>query len=253
MALSKLAPVVLLFGVSTASCDRAHDLIEPEARTEEEPSSRNARPKKGAKPGLPPHPSLRAPDPQVPPRSTSSAPNAPPPNPWDVAWVPARLRSTNGKAGRLSKLIVYGRTSLGHQMPARVIVELQSPEKALDFDKLTFAERELTSREPVKLHGEPPSPDALARIGWDEDDLDFAAIAKMVEDAPMRAGLSDGKVSHVLCERPIPFSCELQCRVMVTGERRDAVVDYDGKGAPWKESFPWISNKNPCRDLHKPL
>ena len=56
------------------------------------------------------------------------------------------------------------------------------------------------------------------------------AVPKLVKAAPEKAQMPEAKVTRVLLRRNLPESMDIQFRVFLTDERRDAHVDADKDG-----------------------
>jgi len=104
-----------------------------------------------------------------------------------------------------------------------------------EIDVSLFRDASLVRRERRAGFGGPPELAAgLDAMMWDERDLDFAALEAMAADAPSRAGVPDGNTLYIKCARSMIMSCAVKCTVAVSGDGRDALVELDGKGRPWK-------------------
>jgi hypothetical protein len=62
------------------------------------------------------------------------------------------------------------------------------------------------------------------------DSAKVLAIPKLVKDAQARANIPEGSVARVLLKRNLPDAMDVQFRVFVTSQRRDAIVDADQNG-----------------------
>jgi len=56
------------------------------------------------------------------------------------------------------------------------------------------------------------------------------ALPKLVRDAQAKANIPEGNVVRVLLKRNLPESMDIQFRVFVTSQRRDAYLDADQQG-----------------------
>jgi hypothetical protein len=62
------------------------------------------------------------------------------------------------------------------------------------------------------------------------DSVKVVTIPKLVKDAQARANIPEGSVARVLLKRNLPDAMDVQFRVFVTSQRRDATVDADANG-----------------------
>lgn len=82
----------------------------------------------------------------------------------------------------------------------------------------------------------PPVPVKLLGTGRLEDNLfpldaaKIEAIPKVAQGAQAKANIPEGVVSRVLLKRNLPESMDIQFRVFVTSQRRDAYLDADQSG-----------------------
>ena len=65
---------------------------------------------------------------------------------------------------------------------------------------------------------------------FDLKEVDFAKLPKMIQEAPEKCEVPDGKVTHLIIKRPLPFSNKTSIRVYVNGERRDGNMEYNLDG-----------------------
>ncbi len=82
----------------------------------------------------------------------------------------------------------------------------------------------------------PPVPVKLLGTGKLEDNLfplsaaKIAAVPRLAHDAKAKANIPEGLVSRILLKRNLPESMDIQFRVFVTSQRRDAYFDADQTG-----------------------
>jgi hypothetical protein len=79
---------------------------------------------------------------------------------------------------------------------------------------------------PVKLIGTGKLDDNLFPL----DAAKVDAIPKIVREARTKANIPEGNVVRVLLKRNLPESMDIQFRVFVTSQRRDAYLDADQQG-----------------------
>lgn len=79
---------------------------------------------------------------------------------------------------------------------------------------------------PVKLIGTGKLDDNLFPL----DAAKVDAIPKLVRAAQAKANIPEGSVVRVLLKRNLPESMDIQFRVFVTSQRRDAYLDADQQG-----------------------
>jgi hypothetical protein len=118
------------------------------------------------------------------------------------------------------KLLIY---------PTRVTVSVQDPQKKENVDEYVLQGESIAPPTPVQLYGG-DDPGALERNLFDLASLDFAKIPAMIADTKQRLPLEGAKVSHVFCERALPFRQDVICRVHLSGTRKSGMVEYDLQG-----------------------
>jgi len=191
------------------------------------------------------------------PLPSPSAPAAPaagpelPTRPWDLTWLPVKLQMPDGKPGRILDLSVTSlETVPGEAFQTEVAVLGARSDSPDELDVSLFSGGELVRRERAAGLGGPQVTAGLDMMMWDERDLDFAAIEKMAADAPARVGTPHATTSAVKCARSMMLSCAVKCTVVVSGAGRDALVEFDGKGGPWKLPLVPMSD---CPELQLPV
>jgi len=133
---------------------------------------------------------------------------------------------------------------------ARALTELRkhvpSPIEALSLlvysDRLVLQARDPAARNNVMQYivrngrATDPIPVKLIGTGKLDDNLfpfDAAkvdAIPRLVREAQSKANIPEGNVVRVLLKRNLPESMDIQFRVFVTSQRRDAYFDADQQG-----------------------
>jgi hypothetical protein len=109
--------------------------------------------------------------------------------------------------------------------PEYLFGEVQNPDVLENVDQYQWR-NELGPPEPVRLRGNEDLESSL----FSADEVNWSAISRLVAAAPEALNIGDGVVSHVIVQRPIPFSTEISIRVFVTGDRNSGFVDADADG-----------------------
>lgn len=118
---------------------------------------------------------------------------------------------------RVLKMVIY---------PEYVIGDVQDPAIPENVDQYLWRGG-LEGPDPVRLLGV----DDLEAALYSADEMDWSVIAPVVAGAPAAVQIPDGEVTHVIVERPLPFSADVRMRVFVVGERDSGFVDADATGA----------------------
>jgi hypothetical protein len=105
---------------------------------------------------------------------------------------------------------------------------LQAQDPAMNERVLQYVYRSGAVEGPatVKLLGTGKLEDNLFPL----DATKVLAVPKLVKDAQARANIPEGTVARVLLKRNLPDTMDVQFRVFVTSQRRDATVDADQAG-----------------------
>lgn len=117
---------------------------------------------------------------------------------------------------RVLRMLVYPEYAFG---------EVQDPSIPENVDEYRWR-GELEAPEPVRLI----AVDDLEAALFTADEVDWSAIAPLVAGAPGAVQIPDGEVTHVIVERPLPFSADVRMRVFVNGARDSGYVDADANG-----------------------
>lgn len=108
-----------------------------------------------------------------------------------------------------------------------LVLQVQDP--ALNERVLQYVYRASAVEGPatVKLLGTGKLEDNLFPF----DAAKVTAIPRMVKDAQARANIPEGNVARVLLKRNLPDTMDVQFRIFITSQRRDAAfnADQDGK------------------------
>jgi hypothetical protein len=62
------------------------------------------------------------------------------------------------------------------------------------------------------------------------DEVNLAGIPDLVTKALPAAKIDDGKVTHIMIKRGLPFNKDITLRVFIKGTRKDGWVEADAKG-----------------------
>jgi hypothetical protein len=175
-------------------------------------------------------PTATTPAPTTPSPTTSPASVAPPPSAPPPATTPASLFSAD-RAGAIVDEIAGARGATPLRAlriliyPEYMFAQVQDPTIPDNIDEYQWR-GELGAAEPVKLTGS----DELEPHLFSASEVNWGAIPALVEAAPATAQIIDGEVTHVIVERPLPFSNDVRLRVFVSGTRADGYIDADADG-----------------------
>jgi hypothetical protein len=139
----------------------------------------------------------------------------------DASPIPTKFSAKVGGSAHFLELTVY---------PGYAIAQIQDPKKHENVDQYELRGGDVSNEGPVKFVGEQPTAKDLDFTCVDGATLDWTAVPKMVTDAPARLKIEEGKVSHAIFKRNLPFSKDAVWRVYVSGPRKDGSVEYDTKG-----------------------
>ena len=109
--------------------------------------------------------------------------------------------------------------------PEYMFVQAQDPAIPANIDEYQWRGT-LSEPTPVRLTG---TEDFDAGL-YPSDEVDWSAIPALVEQAVATLGIEEGAATHVIVQRPLPFSPDTRMRVFVTGPRGDGYVDADASG-----------------------
>lgn len=107
-----------------------------------------------------------------------------------------------------------------------LVLQAQDPAAAERVLQLVYRGGSLEAPQVVKLLGTGKLEDNLFPL----DAAKVNAIPRLVKDAQTRANIPEGSVSRVLLKRNLPDTMDVQFRVFVTSQRRDAAFDADQSG-----------------------
>lgn len=139
----------------------------------------------------------------------------------DASTLPTIYKAKIGGPTRVLEMLIY---------PTYGYAQIQDPKKLENVDQYDMRNGKVQDGAPVKFVGHTPTVADLKEITFDIGEVDFAAVPKMAKDAPAQLKIDDGKVTHMILQRPLPFNKEVRFRVYVNGSRKDGSVEYDAKG-----------------------
>jgi hypothetical protein len=140
----------------------------------------------------------------------------------DASSIPVKFNAFfNNNPVRPLELLIY---------PGYANAQIQDPKTPLNVDAYSLR-GDVERTGPVKFTGKQPTEKDLANATFDLKDVDFAKISQMVKEAPTNCEVPDGKVSHLIIKKPLPFSNKTSVRVYVSGERHDGNLEYNLDGS----------------------
>jgi hypothetical protein len=110
--------------------------------------------------------------------------------------------------------------------PDHVVLQVRDPAARNNVLQYVYREGRVPDGIPVKLIGTGKLDDNLFPL----EAAKIGAIPKLVRDARAKANIPEGSVVRVLLKRNLPESMDIQFRVFVTSQRRDAYLDADQQG-----------------------
>lgn len=134
--------------------------------------------------------------------------------------VPVKFKEKVGGPVKALELLLY---------PQFAKLQAQDPKKKENVDEYEYRNGSVDDPAPVKLMGDSDQKTLEANL-FSLDTVDFTAVPKMVQDANERLKLEDGKVTHMILKRGLPFNKDVRWRVYVNGTRKNGSVEYDEKG-----------------------
>jgi hypothetical protein len=139
----------------------------------------------------------------------------------NASSLPGLYKAKVGGPARALELLIY---------PKYGYAQIQDPRKPENVDRYDVRDGVVTGVTPVKVVGPYRGPDTLATSTFSIDDVDFSAVPKMVADARAQLNIEDGKVTHIILQRPLPFASDVRFRVYLSGPRKNGSVEYDARG-----------------------
>lgn len=108
----------------------------------------------------------------------------------------------------------------------RLVLQARDPGARNNVVQYVVRSGHVTDPIPVKLIGTGKLDDNLFPL----DAAKVDAVPKIVREAQGKANIPEGSVVRVLLKRNLPESMDIQFRVFVTSQRRDAYLDADQSG-----------------------
>jgi len=108
----------------------------------------------------------------------------------------------------------------------RLVLQARDPAARNNVVQYVIRGGRATDPIPVKLIGTGKLDDNLFPL----DAAKVEAIPRLVHEAQSKANIPEGSVARVLLKRNLPESMDIQFRVFVTSQRRDAYMDADQQG-----------------------
>lgn len=110
--------------------------------------------------------------------------------------------------------------------PDRLVLQARDPAAKNNVLQYVYRAGTVAEPVPVKLIGTGKLDDNLFPF----DAAKLEALPNLVRDARAKANIPEGNVVRVLLKRNLPESMDIQFRVFVTSQRRDAYFDADQQG-----------------------
>lgn len=129
----------------------------------------------------------------------------------------ALLEKAGGSSVQALSLLVY---------PDHAVLQSQDPQSPKTVDQFVFRAGSVAGPVPVKLLGKGKLEDNLFPL----QAVTLDNVPELVKAAQAKVDIPEGKVIRVLLRRNLPESMDIQFRVFVTSQRRDAVVNADKDG-----------------------
>lgn len=107
-----------------------------------------------------------------------------------------------------------------------IVLQAEDPNARGAALQYVYRAGELSLPAPVKLLGTGKLEDSLFPL----DAAKVEVIPRLARDAQARARMPEGRVARILLKRNLPESMDIQFRVFVTSQRRDAYLDADQNG-----------------------
>ncbi len=105
-------------------------------------------------------------------------------------------------------------------------LQAQDPSKAAEVNEFKFRAGTVTGPIPVKLSGG----GKLDRNLFTLDDVALDKLPAMTAEALEKSKIEDGKITHVIVRRGLPFSPKVVVRVYVDSPRKDGFVEFSETG-----------------------
>jgi hypothetical protein len=108
----------------------------------------------------------------------------------------------------------------------RMVLQARDPAARNNVVQYVVRSGRVTDPIPVKLIGTGKLDDNLFPL----DAAKVDSVPRLVREAQSKANIPEGTVVRVLLKRNLPESMDIQFRVFVTSQRRDAYLDADQQG-----------------------
>ena len=112
--------------------------------------------------------------------------------------------------------------------PDHAVLQARDPAAPKTVVQYVYRSGTVSPPVPVKLLGTGKLDDNLFPL----DSVKVATIPKLARDAKVKANIPEGVVSRVLLKRNLPDTTDVQFRIFVTSQRRDATLLADPSGHP---------------------
>ena len=110
--------------------------------------------------------------------------------------------------------------------PDHAVLQARDPASPKSVVQYVYRGGTVTSPVPVKLLGTGKLDDNLFPL----ESVKVAVVPKLSRDAKLKANIPEGLVTRVLLKRNLPESMDIQFRIFVTSQRRDATLEADSTG-----------------------
>jgi hypothetical protein len=110
--------------------------------------------------------------------------------------------------------------------PDHAVLQARDPAAPKSVVQYVYRAGSVSAPVPVKLLGTGKLDDNLFPL----ESVKVAVVPKLSREAKTKANIPEGLVSRVLLKRNLPESMDIQFRVFVTSQRRDATLDADHTG-----------------------
>lgn len=107
-----------------------------------------------------------------------------------------------------------------------VIANAPDPAAPEEVNRWTFMRGSMQESNPIGV----PDPEKLADSVFDVHDVDLAVVAEVATKAEADADIEAGTLTHIIVERRLPFSTDVEIFAYVTSIRENAVVKYSLTG-----------------------
>jgi len=110
--------------------------------------------------------------------------------------------------------------------PDHAVLQARDPAVPKNVVQYVYRGGTVTPPVPVKLLGTGKLDDNLFSL----ESVKVAVVPKLSREAKAKANIPEGLVTRVLLKRNLPESMDIQFRIFVTSQRRDATLDADQTG-----------------------